>query len=85
MARKHPFNVALCLTANQKSEVERISLKRDMSQQKVIRMMLDLGIDCHKDMEKLGVVAAVDFAHYVKEALKQKLEKQGKKQLTLPL
>ena len=77
--KKYKISVMLYLTPEQKAEVERIALKRDMSQQKTIRMMLDLGIDCHKDMEKIGVVAAVDFAYYVREAVRAKLAKSGKK------
>jgi predicted peroxiredoxin len=73
----------LGLTAFQKSEIERISLKRDMSQQKVMRMMIELGLELHRDMEKVGVVAAVDFAYYVKHALKAKLAENGRKQLNL--
>ena len=83
MKKKIEYNVNLGLTTEQKTEIERISEKRDMSQQKVMRMMLDLGIDLHKDMERLGVIGAVDFAYFVKEALKDRMAKTGKKQLNL--
>jgi len=75
--------VALGLTTEMKSEIVRISQKRDISQQKVIRMMIDLGLDCHRDMEKVGLIAAVDFTYYVKQALKKRIEEGGKKQLAL--
>lgn len=67
-------------------EIERISKKRKMSKSEVYRMMLDLGIQLHKDMERVGVVAAVDFVYYCKQALKAQTDKVAKgKQLTLPL
>jgi len=66
-----------------KSEIERISKKRNISQQKVIRMMIDLGIGCHQDMEKVGLIAAVDFAYYVKQSLKNRIEDGREKQLSL--
>lgn len=83
MVAKLEKTISLGLMPGQKQEIERISTKRNMSQQQVIRMMLDLGIECHKDMEKLGLVAAVDFAYYVRQALRQKLDTVGKKQLSL--
>lgn len=83
MASKFASNFNLYLTAEQKTEIERISVKRDISQQKVIRMMLDLGIDCHKDMERVGIISAVDFAYFVKKALKERLADKGNKQLSL--
>lgn len=82
-SNKLQVTTTIGLMAEQKSEIERISLKRNMSQQQVMRMMIDLGIECHKDMEKLGLVAAVDFAYYVRQALRQKLDTVGKKQLSL--
>jgi len=83
MKKKIEHNTNLGLTAYQKAEIERISEKRDMSQQKVMRMMLDLGIECHKDMERVGIVSAVDFAYFVKEALKDRLATGKNKQLNL--
>lgn len=83
MKKKLEHNTRIGLTNEQKFEIERISEKRDISQQKVMRMMLDLGIDCHKDMEKLGIISAVDFTYFVKEALKERMAKAGKRQLHL--
>ena len=76
-------HVRLGLTEYQKSEIERIAKVRDMSQQKVMRMLIDVGLDCHQEMEKLGVIAAVNFSHYVKESVKKRLTQSGKKQLSL--
>ena len=64
-------------------EVERISIKRDAEKAKVYRMLIDLGIQCHKDMEKVGLIGVVDFTHYVKKALEEKFKKSGPKQLNL--
>lgn len=76
-------HIRLGVTADQKSEVERIALKRDMSQQKVLRMMIDVGLECHRDMEKLGIIRAVDFAYYVKKALNERMSQNGKRQLEI--
>jgi hypothetical protein len=83
MKNKIEANVNLGLTAFQKSEIERISLKRDISQQKIMRMMIDLGLELHRDMEKVGVIQAVDFAYYVKQTIKARLAENGNKQLKL--
>ena len=63
-------------------EVERIANKRKMSQAQVIRMLVGVGIECHKDMEALGLIGVVDLVYYVKEAMKLK----GKgRQMNLPI
>lgn len=68
------------------SEVERIAKKRDMTKAQVYRMLLDLGCQMHRDMEAVGVIAAVDFAYFCKTALKEKLDKTLRgTQLHLPL
>ena len=52
----------------------------------VYRMMLEIGIDMHKDMESIGIIAAVDFTYYCKEALKAMNNKVAKgTQLHLPI
>ncbi len=81
--RKKYIQISLRIKESQKEEIERISIKRDMLQQEVMRMMLELGIDCHKDMEKVGIISAVDFGYFVKSCLKDKLKKSGSKQLLL--
>ena len=68
------------------AEIERIAKKRDMTKAQVYRMLLDLGAQMHRDMEAVGVIAAVDFAYFCKTAIKEKLEKSLKgTQLHLPL
>lgn len=63
-------------------EIDRIATRRKMSQAHVIRMLVGVGIECHNDMEKLGLIGVVDFVYFVKEALKN----QGKgRQLNLPI
>lgn len=83
MKAKIECHVNLGLTAEQKSEIERIAIKRDMSQQKVLRMMVDVGLECHKDMEKIGLIRAVDFAYYVKKALNERMAQNGSRQLEI--
>ncbi len=65
------------------AEIDRISKKRNMSQAKVIRMLIGVGIEAHKDMEKLGIIGIVDLAYYVKEAIRTKASTG--RQLTLPI
>ena len=78
--------VNMMLTHEIISEVERIAKKRNMSKAMVYRMMLEIGIDMHKDMESVGIIAAVDFAYYCKEALKAMNNKVAKgAQLHLPI
>jgi len=81
--KKYDVTISLSLTSEQKEEIERISKKRDIAQQQVIRMMIDLGIDCHKDLEKVGIIKAIDFSYYVKQALKKKISGEGATQLSL--
>ena len=63
-------------------EVNRIAAKRKMSQAHVIRMLVGVGVECHKDMEALGLIGVVDLVYFVKEAMKLK----GKgRQMNLPI
>ncbi len=78
--RKDGIQISLYITRRQKEEIERIALKRDMSQHHIIRMMLELGIDCHKDLERIGLIKAIDFSYYVKHAVKEKIASNGPKQ-----
>jgi len=64
-------------------EVTRIAKKRKMPKAQVYKMMIDLGISCHRDMERAGLIAAVDFVYYVKKSVKERISTHGKKQLSL--
>lgn len=70
------------IPAQDYAELERIAAKRDINLTQAIRMLLGVGIECHKDMEKLGLIGVVDFVYYVKEAVKSK---STGKQLKLPI
>lgn len=76
-----PINI--WVTPEMKEEIDRIAAKRRITKTEVCRMMMDLGIDCHKDMEKMGVIAAVDFAYFVKKSVKEKVASAGFKQMNL--
>ncbi len=76
-------SVLVIMPVSTKAEVQRIAKKRKATQQQVFRMLLELGIEVHKDMEKVGVIKAVDFAYYVKKAVKEKMEKAGPHQTTI--
>jgi predicted DNA-binding protein len=71
--------VPLTLTA----EIERIAKKRKVTSAHVVRMCLELGVDCHKDMEKLGLIGVVDFSYYVTKSLRDSLASIKGKQLSL--
>ena len=85
MQKKKMINVNVIIPEEFKREVERIAKKRDIPQQQVFRMMLDLGLEIHRDMEKAGVVAAVDFLYFAKRTIKDRLKSKGPIQLELPL
>lgn len=63
-------------------EVNRIAEKRKMSQSQVLRMLVGVGLECHKDMESLGLIGVIDMVYYVKEAIKG--QSKGR-QLKLPI
>jgi predicted DNA-binding protein len=65
-------------------EIERIAEKRQLTSAQVVRMCLDLGVECHKDMEKLGLIGVVDFTYYATKALKEQFSNLQGKQLSLP-
>lgn len=63
-------------------QVKRIATKRKMSEAEVIRMLIGVGIECHKDMENIGLIGVVDLVYYVKESMKN--QAKGR-QLVLPM
>jgi hypothetical protein len=63
-------------------EVNRIAEKRKMSQSQVLRMLVGVGLECHKDMENLGLIGVIDMVYYVKQAMKAKA---SGKQMVLPI
>ena len=73
--------VSVRLPKETMENIHRIMKKRKMKQADVFRMCLGLGLDCHKDMEKLGIVGVVDLVYFLREALK---EKAADRNLTLP-
>jgi hypothetical protein len=64
-------------------EIERIAKKRGLTPPQVVRMCLELGLDCHKDMERIGLIGVVDFSYYVKKVLSDNLGSIKGKQLSL--
>lgn len=65
-------------------EIEKIAERRKLTSAQVVRMCLDLGVECHKDMEKLGIIEIVDFTYYATKALKEQFSALQGKQLSLP-
>lgn len=63
-------------------EADRIADKRKMSRADVIRMCIEIGVECHKDMELLGLIGAVDLMYYVRQSIKKAA---SGKQLPLPI
>jgi len=83
MSQKIGKPVTFIIPVELKEECERIADKRNMSTSAVYRMMLDLGTNCHRDMEKVGIIAAVDFAYFVRKSVKEKSLSAGFKQMNL--
>lgn len=65
------------------AEIDRVARKRRMNKTQVYKMMIDLGLQCHRDMEKVGIIAAVDFSYFVRKALKDRLKAEKNIQLKL--
>lgn len=85
---REPIGPTVCMKLPNEliSEVARISKKRGMTKADVYRMLLDVGLSMHQDMEKIGIITAVDFLYYCKQALKAQNDKVAKdKQLPLPM
>ncbi len=76
-------NVLIAIPIATKEEIKRIAEKRKATQQQIFRMLLELGIEVHRDMERVGVIKAVDFAYYVKKAVREKMEKSGAMQTSI--
>jgi predicted DNA-binding protein len=79
---KWMHSISARLPLSDHEEIVRIAKKRGMTQAQVIRMIIGVGLECHRDMENLGLIGVVDFVYYVKEAMKQK---GAGRQLNLPL
>jgi len=75
--------VTIILPEKMTEEIARIAKKRGMKNAEVFRMMVDLGISVHKDMEKMGIIAAVDFAYFVKKSVRERMADKGNKQMSL--
>lgn len=82
MVKQEFRSVSVRIPAEQWDEIERISKRRKMSLNKTIVMLANVGAECHKDMERIGVIGLVDMAYYIREKLK---ERPAGTQLTLPL
>jgi len=61
--------VTVIITSKQQEEIARISKRRGIPKSEIYRMLLDVGIEMHKDMEKIGIITAVDFLYYCKQAI----------------
>lgn len=75
-------NISARVSRSDWLEVNRIAEKRKMSQSQVLRMLVGVGLECHKDMESLGLIGVIDMVYYVKEAIKG--QSKGR-QLKLPI
>jgi len=52
------------------SDIKEIKNKRGMSQAQVTRMLLDIGLEVHRDLSNIGIVRLVDVVYRLKSALK---------------
>jgi len=71
------------LTPEQVAEIDRISVKRKMGKGETLRMLLGVGIDCHKDLESIGVIPIMDYVHFMKKKMKDIKKDSDVKQLSL--
>lgn len=79
---KYMHSISARIPIADHDDIVRIATKRNMTHAQVIRMIVGVGLECHRDMESLGLIGVVDFVYYVKEAMKLK----GKgRQLNLPI
>lgn len=65
-------HVHVRVTPSLKAEIVRIATKRKMKESEVARMLLDVGLECHKDLERLGLIGVMDLVYFVKESIKEK-------------
>lgn len=86
MREKIGIAVTLRMPLEIVSEVDRIAKKRRMTKADAYRILLEVGLSMHQDMEKVGLISAVDFLYYCRQALKTQNDKVCKdKQLPLPI
>jgi len=51
-------------------DIEAIMKKRDMSRSQAVRMILELGLDVHHDLSRLGLVKMVDMVHACRQVIR---------------
>lgn len=66
---RHDLKLQVNISERMKADIEKIMGKRGMTQSQVVRMMIDLGIEVHNDLSRIGVVRVVDFFTSCKKAL----------------
>ena len=71
-----------------KDEIDRIAERRGMTRSDVVRMCLDVGLMMHKDLERVGLIQAMDgaqaFVRWCRGALEQRLQDETGYQMDLP-
>lgn len=76
MGREHNVTMNLRISEGFRMEVDRIASKRNMTRAQAARTLLELGLECHKDLESVGVVRFVDMIYELKTALR-KMDDRG--------
>lgn len=83
MQRIDGQNLNIRFRQDQIDEIYRIAAKRKMKKVDVVRMMLDAGLGCHKDLERVGLIQLFDLVSWAKEASKEKAKEYEATQLEL--
>jgi len=68
---KTDIKLQVWVSERMKEEINDIKDKRGMSQSEVTRMLLDLGLEVHRDLSRVGIVRLVDMIYRLKTALKE--------------
>ncbi|MGW8180931.1 MAG: hypothetical protein ACWGQW_19545 [bacterium] len=66
---KNELKLQCLISERMMTDINSIKEKRGMSQAQVTRMLLDLGLEVHKDLSRVGIVRMVDMFYRLKVAL----------------
>jgi len=68
---KNQVKLQSWISERMRDDIDEIKDKRGMSQAQVVRMLIDLGLEVHRDLSRVGIVRLVDMIYRLKTALKE--------------
>lgn len=68
---KTDLKLQVWVSERMREEINEIKSARGMTQSDVTRMLLDLGLEVHRDLTSVGIVRLVDVFYRLKIALKE--------------